>query len=231
MTVDSSGTALDALGELLERKFRTTVSDVTVGGATVSLLHPADYDDLIREEDFVKDERLPYWADIWPSSTKLAERIATSSGQGRRVLELGCGAGLVSSVAAAAGFEVLATDYYDDALQFATVNAWRHAGVAIETRLVDWRHFPNDLGRFNDVIASDVLYEHEYAPLLAEAFRRTLTPGGMGVVADPGRIAAPAFVEECARRDLRVERVARVPFEAGAVKQTIDFYEIRHRAA
>ena len=82
------------------------------------LWRPASVDDLISEEDFAVDERIPYWADCWPSARVLAEHIAGSCGGGRRMLELGCGVGLVSLAAAAAGFDVLATDYYADALEF-----------------------------------------------------------------------------------------------------------------
>jgi hypothetical protein len=55
------------LVEALEQRFATVVNEVDVGNRTFSILRPRNSDDLIREEDFVKDERLPYWADIWPA--------------------------------------------------------------------------------------------------------------------------------------------------------------------
>ena len=54
----------DALVLALTRRFRTSVHEAIVDGHTYSILKPANPDDLIREEDFVKDERLPYWADV-----------------------------------------------------------------------------------------------------------------------------------------------------------------------
>src|SRR5437763_15437922 len=84
----------------------------------VNILHPANADDLINEEDFIRDERLPYWADLWPSARTLARAMVEEQGRGGRLLELGCGSGLVSVAAAIAGFKVTATDYYDDALLF-----------------------------------------------------------------------------------------------------------------
>jgi predicted nicotinamide N-methyase len=142
------------------------------------------------------------------------------------MLELGCGLGLVASAGARAGFAVTATDYYADALGFAAVNVWRNAEREVETRHVDWRAFPDDLGRFALVVASDVLYEHEYATLVARAIDRALEPGGRGLVADPGRVAAPAFLEECATLGLRAARSGRHPWSAGAINQTIDLYEV-----
>ena len=217
---------LDALGDRLERRFRTTVSRVDVAGAPIDLLHPANADDLISEADFVNDDRLPYWADIWPSSHALAARVSGDGGRGRSLLELGCGAGLVSSAAARAGFEVTATDYYADALEFARVNAWRNVGARIAARMVDWRSFPADLGAFDMVVASDVLYERHYAPLLAYALARTIARGGVGVMADPGRVGVEAWLAACAERGLEVRQAERVPYEAGEIRQTITLYEI-----
>ena len=84
----------DALVGALTRRFRTSVEDATVDAHTFSILRPANSDDLIREEDFVKDERLPYWADVWPSSIVLASKLMELNGRGKTALELGCGVGL-----------------------------------------------------------------------------------------------------------------------------------------
>ena len=53
---------------------------------SVSLLHPASAEDLINEQDFERDERLPYWADKWPSSFVLAVPGACSCREGGRRL-------------------------------------------------------------------------------------------------------------------------------------------------
>ena len=217
---------LDQLGADLERRFRTAHTVVSIAGQDVDLLHPASYDELISEEDFVRDDRLPYWADIWPSSHALAERVARLDGAGKRAIELGCGLGLVVSAAARAGFEVLATDYYDDALEFARVNAWRNAGAVIATRHVDWRRFPGNLGTFDLVLASDVLYERAYAPLLADAFSDTLAKGGVVLLADPGRVGREEFLSLCGPRGLYVREAEEVPFTAGEIRQTITIFEL-----
>ena len=223
---------MSAVGETVEdrlrRRFRVTETRVMVRDHRLALLHPANADDLISEEDFERDDRLPYWADLWPSAFILAGRLADTKGGGRRLLELGCGSGLVATVAALAGFAVTASDYYDDALLFAKTNAWRN-GAAVETRNVDWRGLPADLGTFDLVVASDVLYEPRYADLVAGAFAGTLARRGIGLLTDPGRIAAEAFVEACADRRLVAQKRDRVPYERGDIRQTIDVYEITWR--
>jgi predicted nicotinamide N-methyase len=215
----------------LERRFRTVVTTVSLGARSVDIVHPASAEELISAEEFAADERLPYWADLWPSAFVLARRVAAMAGGGRRLLELGCGAGLVSVAAAAAGFAVTATDYYADALRFARVNAARNAGVQIAARLADWRDWPADLARFDVVLASDVLYERPYAAAVAGVFARALAESGVGLVADPGRVAASAFAAECESRGLRVTRADRVDYADGDVRQTIDLYEITHAPA
>ncbi len=222
------------LVDALETRFTTTTGDVAVGSGTISILRPRNSDDLIREEDFVKDERLPYWADIWPASTVLAAHLIALSGDGRdrtgrRGLELGCGVGLVTIASMLAGYDMTSTDYYTDALAFTRANAWRNTGRTPEARMMDWRSFPDDARNFDLILASDVLYEKEYARLLPGIFKRALAPGGMVIVADPGRIGVPEFKEECAVTGLVIRDKTTVAFEAEGIKQQIDLYEIADR--
>ena len=216
----------EALVGALTRRFRTSVEDATVDEHTFSILKPANPDDLIREEDFVKDERLPYWADVWPSSIILAGKLLELDGHGKSALELGCGVGLSTLAATSAGFDVLSTDYYEDALDVTRANVFRNLGKIARTRLVDWRHLPLDLGTFDLIFASDVLYENEYAKLLPVLLRGLLSSDGIVMIADPGRVAAPVFVEACAEHGLVIRKKETRPFEAGEIQQKIDIYEI-----
>ncbi len=211
----------------LSQRFALANTLVTVAGRQYDLLRPSNMDDLISEEDFVLDERIPYWADCWPSARVLAERISTEQGRGRALLELGCGIGLVSLAAAHAGFEVLATDYYGEALEFTAANVARHESASVDTRLVDWRKLPQDLGTFDVVVASDVLYEAPLPALVAATLVRTISATGLGLLTDPGRRTAAGFVDECARRGLTVRCAAQVASVDGATKSTISLFEIR----
>jgi len=177
---------------------------------------------------FLSDrQRVTYWADIWPSGRLLAAYVRQLDGKGRSLLELGCGAGLVSTTAALAGFEVCATDYYDDALLFTKLNVAANARRTATTRVVDWRQMPTDLGRFDYVVGSDVLYERPYGPLVARAIDITLKRGGEAIIADPGRIAADEFVRDAAERGLRVIAREEFPFVEGAIRQRITIYRLR----
>lgn len=215
-----------ALVESLERRFVTVNDDVRIGDTTINVLRPRSAEDLIDEGDFERDERLPYWAELWPASTVLAHFIVGDRRPRGRAIELGAGIGLVSIAAALAGHDVVATDYYDDALLFARANAWRNLGHEIETTLVDWRAIPATLPRFDVVLASDVLYESRYAPLVASTIDRFLAPRGVAYVADPGRVATNAFVDACREISLGVTTAATRPYLAGKVRQTITVYQV-----
>lgn len=209
----------------LERRFDTVISEVEIGDRKFNILRPRNADDLIREEDFVMDERLPYWADIWPSSTILAEQIMKRSGKGK-LLELGCGVGLVTTAGMSVGYDVLASDYYTDALAFTRANSFMNLGYSCQAQMINWRRFPADIKGFDVVIASDVLYESEYAQLMPKILKQALTLHGVGLIADPGRIAAPEFLEHCEKNKLEILSDDTFPFEAGEIKQQITIYEI-----
>jgi len=216
----------------LERRFDTVTDDIGVGDRDFSILRPRNSDALIREEDFVLDERLPYWADVWPSSTILAAhflQLAARPGRGngsRQGLELGCGVGVVTTAAMIAGYDMIASDYYTDALAFTRANAFRITGRSPAARMIDWRRFPRDIESLDLIIASDVLYEKEYARILPGIFKRALAPGGMVIVADPGRIGVPDFVEACNESGLVIRSKDTHPFSVGEINQSIDLYEI-----
>ena len=228
LSAEATALVTQTLGEL-GAQFDIVRTDIVIAGREVHIHHPRNADDLIDEQAFVDDERLPYWADVWPSARVLAERVATMPVDGRRFLELGCGAGLVSVAAAIAGFDVTATDYYDEALRFTALNVLVNTGALIDTRIGDWRRFPHDIGRFELVVASDVLYEQAHSGLIAGVLDRTLTARGTAMIADPGRVAAPKFVDECKERGMPAAILDRVPFEEGNIRQTIDLYEVRRR--
>lgn len=212
----------------LASRFAVSTTRVPLGGGAVDLSHPSSFDDLISEADYVRDERLPYWADLWPAARVLAERVRRESGAGCRLLELGCGMGLVSTAAALAGFDVTATDYYPDACEFARSNAWQNAHRAIETRHLDWRALPGDLGTWDVVVASDVLYETPHAELVAAALARTIARNGRAIVADPGRPALDAFIASCEARGLSVAAPERVPWSEGEQNLVIQLLVITH---
>jgi predicted nicotinamide N-methyase len=218
----------DTLEAQLDRRFRMVNTPVDLERREVNILHPANADDLISEEDFVRDERLPYWADLWPSAKMLATSMVEENGNGKRLLELGCGSGLVSVAAVVAGYDVLASDYYSDALLFTRLNVERNVkGGTVRTREIDWRDLPKGLGRFERVVAADVLYEPAHGELVARAIYKTLAEDGFATVADPGRISRQNFIDCTKELGLEVEMSRKLKFAEGEIRQEITLIDVR----
>lgn len=176
-----------------------------MGEVTLSLLRPAMPDALIDESAFERDEFLPYWAELWPAATSLAGALPERL-DGVRVIELGCGLGVPSLVAAARGASVTAADWAEDAVGLLGANAARN-GLNVRAQVRDWREpWPE---RFDLAIAADVLYEQRnVAPLLDRL--RELAPEAL--VALAGRpyeaefLRAAGEVDEVASRVVRLRR-------------------------
>lgn len=225
----TSGPSWERDLESLRTRFDVAETSFRCGNRTFVLAHPRNSDDLITEEDFVRDERLPYWADVWPSSQVLADHVVRHKGNGRRALELGCGSGLVACALAAAGYAVTATDYYADALEFTHNNVWRNTGRRIATRLVDWRALPRDLGRHALVAASDVLYEPAHGELVADALLATLDDDGFALIADPGRLSAQAFLDSAEEGGMALSDEWVTPIGEGKTQHRVTIYALRIR--
>jgi predicted nicotinamide N-methyase len=173
---------------------------VEIGSRTYRIIHPVSADDLIDEEDFDRDERLPYWAELWPSAVALARHLCNRGLRRKRAIELGCGVGLPTILALAQGAEVLATDHYEAALDFTAHNARANLGLEPEVSLLDWREPDMEsIGAFDLVLAADVLYERKNAAALADLVPQLLVPGGEAIFADPRRDEAPVFLEAMER--------------------------------
>jgi predicted nicotinamide N-methyase len=221
-----SQSAGDRLVKSLERRFRTIRSRIDVAGREIVLLHPESAEDLIDERDFERDERLPYWAEIWPSSRVLAARLVEFDARNRTLLELGCGAGLVATAASLAGFRVTVSDYYEDALRFARANAWLNDVRSPQPMFLDWRALPDDPPRSDVIVASDVLYEREYGALVASAIGRLLEESGTAYLADPGRVGREEFLRSLNSNGLVLRSTTEHRFADGPVRQKITIYEI-----
>ena len=120
-----------------------------------------------------------------------------------------------------------ATDYYAEACDFTRLNAHRNRLPIPETRLVDWRDYPDDLRGFDMVIASDVLYEKPYCELVARCFARSLAADGLGILSDPQRTLAAGFPAAAELAGLKVINQVGVPVEKDGRRQVIDVYELR----
>ncbi|WFB34485.1 methyltransferase [Kiritimatiellota bacterium B12222] len=145
----------------------------------------------------VQDERMPYWAELWPSSLLMAETIALRHSHlpSGPWLELGCGPGLPGILAAQFGRKGVCSDYMQEALWLAELNAHQN-GCAdhIRFKRLDWRE-PDLSEHFRWILAGDVAYENRnFSPLL-KTFDQLLSPDGEIWLGEPGRSVARPFFQ------------------------------------
>ena len=155
-----------------------------------------DLVDTISDELFNEDERLPYWAELWPSAQALTEYILQYPEifKKKEVLELGCGMGLTTMALAMANpKKLLATDYEIAALEstqknFVLNKITKHPKL----KLLDWRQ-PQLDKKYELIVASDVAYEERFFQPLIDLFKSFLTSGGKIILAEPNRKIAGTF--------------------------------------
>jgi predicted nicotinamide N-methyase len=164
----------------------------------LAFLQPSDAAELPDDGPTEWAPLMPYWSVLWRSGVALARQLAATRLAGLRVVELGCGLGVPSLVAARGGAAVLATDACAEALDLVERNA-RENGLDVATACVNWNE-PDELvarGPFELVLAADVLYERQsVAPLLALLPRLSREAW----LADPGRPASGPFLKGARRR-------------------------------
>lgn len=167
-------------------------------GSEWTIAAVADHDALIRAADGLG--RFPFGLVLWDSAILLADVLAEGVVElrDRRVLEVGAGVGLAGLAARRLGAAVTQTDHAPEALAVARENCARNGLAGIRYRLVDWHDWEGapapDLGSFDVVIGSDVLYARESHEALLALIRQALSPGGTLILTDPGRRDAPAFI-------------------------------------
>lgn len=135
------------------------------------------------------EDRIPYWAEIWPASIVLSEHIHESSEmiRGRVCLDVGCGLGLTSVIAQSSGADVLAMDSQWEALRYCRYNALLNNKKDLKCVQMDWRSPGITAGMFDFIWAGDVLYEVRFTPPLTRLFKMALKVDGKIWIADPQR--------------------------------------------
>ena len=99
----------------------------------------------------------------------------------------GCGLGMASLVINARGGDILATDYHPRAEVFLHDNSRRNALTDTPFQRLDWRVPDPDLGIFDLIIGSDLLYEPDHPLLLSEFLARHSDAMTRIIIVDPKR--------------------------------------------
>lgn len=129
----------------------------------------------------------PLFGIIWPSGEILAHLMADFDIRGKRILEVGCGIALSSHVLNERDADITATDYHPEAGKFLQKNSQLNEADDIPFVRTGWADETSDLGLFDLIIGSDLLYEQEHAELLSDFIHRHAKASCEVIVVDPGR--------------------------------------------
>ncbi|MBN2367139.1 MAG: 50S ribosomal protein L11 methyltransferase, partial [Calditrichaeota bacterium] len=166
----ASAERFDSLFQYYSRKYELEQLSLKLAGREFKIYHIRDIDPLLEEliglgpeSPEMRDERLPYWAELWPAAIGLSQFILENSVLcgNQTAIELGCGVGLAGIAAASLGAEVMISDYQKDALALAELNWIINIGRSPQAIRMDWRNLTIQ-EKFDNVIASDIVYEERF---------------------------------------------------------------------
>jgi predicted nicotinamide N-methyase len=129
----------------------------------------------------------PLFGVVWPSSLVLAHFINDFDTDSKRILEVGCGMALSSLLLKKQSADITATDYHPEVEAFLERNALLNEGEVIDFERVDWAAKEDELGLFDLIIGSDLLYEDIHIELLSRFLENHAKPACEVIIVDPGR--------------------------------------------
>ena len=205
--------------------------EVEVEGRTWLLDRAADMEalwDAMDEDDLDDDERLPYWAEVWPAIVLLGRPILRYAArlEGNACLDLGCGLGLTGIIASSIGAKVAAFDYEWPAVRFAHHNAELNGVEQPLWMLMDWREPAVKEGAFDFIWGGDVLYEKRFFEPLIQLFRHALAPGGKIWIGEPVRTVSRPVWDELRERGFVPEKLTVEKVALCGQEPTVNLWEI-----
>lgn len=129
----------------------------------------------------------PLFGMVWPSARMLANAMQTQDLVGKRILEIGCGLALASLVIHRRLGDITASDCHPLTEAFLQENVRLNALPQLKYQTGHWGRDNLDLGQFDLIIASDVLYERDQPETLSRFIDQHSSDPVNIIVLDPDR--------------------------------------------
>jgi 2-polyprenyl-3-methyl-5-hydroxy-6-metoxy-1,4-benzoquinol methylase len=147
----------------------------------------------------------PLFGQVWPSAQKLADLMQTWVFGDKRILEIGCGLALASLVIHRRRGNVTASDCHPLTELFLYANQQLNQLAGLQYHTGNWARANPELGEFDLIIGSDVLYERNQPDQLAEFIQRHAAPRAEVLIIDPNRSNRNPFHRSMARLGYALE--------------------------
>jgi len=144
-------------------------------------------DEGIAEKLGISSATWPLFGIIWDSGMVLSHFIFDFNIIGKRILEVGCGIGLASLLLNYRLADITATDYHPEVESFLLENIKLNSGKNIPFVRTGWEDKESDLGKFDLIIGSDLLYERNHPELLSVFINQHAKNDCEVILVDPGR--------------------------------------------
>jgi len=129
----------------------------------------------------------PIFGLVWPSSLVLAHHLVDYEVGTKRVLEIGCGTAISSLLLNKQQADITATDYHPEVEGFLNRNTALNGDKRIPFERTGWADLHDNLGHFDLIIGSDLLYEDGHIDLLADFIEAHANESCEVIIVDPGR--------------------------------------------
>jgi predicted nicotinamide N-methyase len=176
-----------------QEQYNPETTPVKIRDKSFQFFIPRDINPFVNQDDIF--DRFPLWAKIWEASLVLADYLAGLEPRpNKKILEIGCGLGLVGIIAASFGHRVVMTEVDEHALTFARANILLNHVTNIEVMGLDWTD-PMAGESFDTIVGSEIAFrETDFKPL-SDLFKTYLGAGGEIVLAEGIRETSLKFMK------------------------------------
>ncbi len=208
---NNSQAALETVLAGIDKRFKVSFTPMDYDGARFEILdveNMTQYLDALAASGRVANplKELPIWAKVWPGSFVLETYLRRKADcAGKRLLELGCGVGVLSLLASRLGFaHITASDIEENAILFTRANVLKNGLEAVtDVMAVDVTRPGRDPRLpepFDIIAASEILYLDELHGPLLNFLERHLADDGQAVFCTDTARRKPHFAKKAAKR-------------------------------
>lgn len=179
-------------------------------------------------EELGEDERMPYWAELWPASLLLCRWLERNRDAvaGRFCLDVGCGLGLTGIVGSWLGAKVVGMDHQWPAVFFSRENAELNGVDQPLWTQMDWCSPAFKPRCFDFMWGGDIVYETRFYHPLTKLFKNYLAPGGRIWLAEPKRSVSRPVWERLGEDGFAVRKLFTEPVPVEGYHVTVNLWEM-----